>query len=248
MDEQDYIDSEFLDPNQGVTCLGWLVVSDESDHYPSPDTSLEVVSKTCRLRSQATHQLPESDDEDESLVLEASKTPRPKPSTSKKGKAVPKTGDNGAGKAEKEHGTKLQGLRWIIYAARLVLNSLAEFEEMVTIRLQTQRAMYNARVKAAREESKVKALELETQQVILKRWELLGKSGAGLIEAEVQSQLRDKDQEIIHLQTKLAKAQGALADKDRLLEEEKRNAKHAEADLLEAQATLLCQKRYEATD
>ncbi|KAF8672230.1 hypothetical protein RHS04_07831 [Rhizoctonia solani] len=220
----------------------------KSNHYPSPDTSLEVVSKTCCLQSQATHQLPESDDKGESLVLEASKTPRPKLSTSKKGKAVPKTGDNGAGKAKKEHGTKLQGLCWIIYAACLVLNSLAEFEEMVTICLQTQHAMYNACVKAAQEESKVKALELEMQQVILKQWELLGKSGAGLIEAEVQLQLHNKDQEIIHLQTKLAKVQGALADKDCLLEEEKHNAKHAKADLLEAQATLLCQKRYEATD
>ncbi|KAL5639575.1 hypothetical protein ACGC1H_006257 [Rhizoctonia solani] len=117
---------------------------------------------------------------------------------------------------------------------------MAEFEEIQTMRLHSERAMQNAKAKAHKEEQRSKKLDIEIQQLNLKRLEHMPPEAIIL---EFENRIADKNEEVAQLQGKLARMEIHKMEVEKELEKEKSERIKAERDFMAAQERFLREQR-----
>ncbi|KAG8731412.1 hypothetical protein FRC11_004229 [Ceratobasidium sp. 423] len=205
--------------------------SEEEPYEPSGPPTPVPPKKGGKRKAQAANQDKE--------VVQGESSGTSKPATAKKGSKKANR-PKGEKKPEDEFGTKKQGLHWMVYGGRTHLDTLADFEEICTMRNHSERAMHNAKAESHREEQRVKELDVRIQELNLQRLELMPKDAIIL---EFQNQLADKDIVIGELQERLSKMEIQKVETERDLEKEKTGRMKAERDIMTAQERLLRAER-----
>ncbi|CAE6390260.1 unnamed protein product [Rhizoctonia solani] len=141
---------------------------------------------------------------------------------------------------EAEFGTRKQCMHVMVFGVRSHLDNIAELEEIITMRLHSERAMYNAKAKAHKQEQRSKEMDIEIQKLNLKRLEHMSPE---VIMLEFENRILDKNKEVALLQEKLIRLEISTLEVEKALENEKAERIKAERDFLTVQEIVLREQR-----